>query len=83
MPWLQDTEQQDVWHSWEVRFRDVVFLDAQNRPVAVFNLTDHNLSEEAEYDSLLGLVEELTGQREDAQDWLRNRVLEILQMLFK
>jgi len=63
LPWLQDTEQQDVWHSWEVRFRDVVFLDAQNRPVAVFNLTDHNLSEEAEYDSLLGLVEELTGQR--------------------
>ena len=63
MPWLQETAQQKVWGPWKVRFRDVVILDAQNRPSAIFNLTDHNLATQAEYDSLFALFEELTGAR--------------------
>jgi hypothetical protein len=63
LPWLQETAEQRVWEPWEVRYRDVVILDAENRPAAVFNLTDHNLAKPAEYDSLRTLLESLAGAR--------------------
>lgn len=44
LPWLQDTTQQDVWNRWQVNFRDVRILDAQNRLAGVFNLTQYDLS---------------------------------------
>ena len=44
LPWLQDTVDQDVWNRWQVTFRDVRILDAQNRLYAVFNLTQYDLS---------------------------------------
>ncbi|MBD3161304.1 MAG: hypothetical protein GF346_03800 [Candidatus Eisenbacteria bacterium] len=65
IPWLQETEEEKVWDPWDVTYRDVIFLDQENRPVAVFNLTIHDLSEQAEYDSLLRLVERLTGGGKD------------------
>ena len=63
LPWLQETEAQKAWEPWEVRYRDVVILDAENRRAAVFNLTDHNLATPAEYDSLRALFESLAGVR--------------------
>lgn len=56
LPWLQDVPEQDVWISWEVEYRDVIILDGQNRRVAVFNLTDHDLGDPENYASLLRIL---------------------------
>ena len=52
LPWLQDTEAQAVWESWQVTYRDVVILDGENHRVGVFNLTAHDLAEPGEYAAL-------------------------------
>jgi peroxiredoxin len=44
LPWLQDTEEQAVWSTWAVSMRDVWILDSLNRPVSVFNVSEHNLA---------------------------------------
>jgi hypothetical protein len=64
--WLQDTPAERVWHTWSVAalrpdkpyvvWRDVVVLDADNRAIAVFNLTDHDLESNAEYQALARLL---------------------------
>jgi hypothetical protein len=56
IPWLQDTAAQQVWQKWEVVYRDVVILDAENKRLAVFNLTIYDLAESANYDSLKSLL---------------------------
>lgn len=56
IPWLQDTEEASVWDSWEINYRDVLILDAENHPVAVYNLSQHNLADSTSYDSLLTLL---------------------------
>ena len=45
LAWLQDREDASVWDNWHVGYRDVFILDSQNRLRAVFNLTEHDLSE--------------------------------------
>jgi hypothetical protein len=62
LPWLQDTEGQNAWGDWEVRYRDVVILDAQNVPQAVFNLTDYDLADSASYDSLRVLLLQIAAE---------------------
>lgn len=52
LPWLQDTAEQQVWKTWAITFRDVVVLDAENRPIAVYNVTTHNLADVANYAAL-------------------------------
>ena len=44
LPWLQETLDDQVWNKWKVTYRDVVVLDRNNRPAAVFNLTVHDLA---------------------------------------
>ena len=56
IPWLQDTTAVDVWHSWDVTYRDVVILNGENEPVAVYNLTEHDLRDSANYDALKALL---------------------------
>ncbi len=56
IPWLQETESQPCWTTWDVTWRDVVILDAQNRRVGVYNLTQHNLQTSANYDSLKAMI---------------------------
>jgi hypothetical protein len=56
LPWLQDTHDQQVWESWQVTWRDVVILDRENRLVAVYNLTEHDLARTAARDSLAALL---------------------------
>jgi len=61
LPWLQDVDldsdgNSDVWTAWDVTYRDVIILDGTNWPVAVFNVTENNLSESAAYDALKQLV---------------------------
>ena len=55
--WLQDVDSDnngvsDIWEQWDVTFRDVVILDANNEKVADYNLTVHNLSNPQNYDTL-------------------------------
>jgi len=52
LPWLQDTTTANVWASWAVTYRDVFILNGENVPVAVYNLTEHDLSVSANYDTL-------------------------------
>ncbi|MSP25238.1 MAG: hypothetical protein EXR75_08750 [Myxococcales bacterium] len=52
LPWLQDTLATLVWKSWNVTFRDVILLDEENFPIAVYNLTDHDLSDPEKYQAL-------------------------------
>lgn len=52
LPWLQDTADQQVWQSWAVTYRDVVVLDAENKPIAVYNVTTHNLGDPMNYAAL-------------------------------
>ncbi len=57
LPWLQDVDADgdghfDVWTSWDVLPRDVVILDAQNRPVATYNLTTHDIADAENYATL-------------------------------
>jgi hypothetical protein len=52
LPVLQDTEEEDVWLSWEVTFRDVYILDHENYLVGTYNLTTYSLAVEENYDEL-------------------------------
>ena len=52
IPWLQDRVDDDVWELWQVTYRDVLILDADNRLIAVYNLTANNLADAASYDAL-------------------------------
>lgn len=61
LPWLQDTAEQDAWGDWGVTYRDVVILDAQNVPRAVYNLTTYDLADSANYDSLRTLLVQIAG----------------------
>lgn len=42
-------------------YRDVVVLDSGNRVAAVYNLTEHDLSVPANYDSLKALLVRVAG----------------------
>jgi hypothetical protein len=56
LPWLQDTPTAHVWRSWQVTERDVVVLDADNKIIHIYNLTDHNLLAAANYAELRGIL---------------------------
>lgn len=57
LPWLQDTEDQKAWESWGVVWRDIWILDPDNVPVAVYNVTQHNLGDPTQYAELKGMLE--------------------------
>ena len=52
LPWLQDISDQSVWDTWGIQYRDILILDENNEPKAVFNLTEFNLSEESSYNAV-------------------------------
>ncbi len=52
LPWLQDVAEVDAWGSWQVTWRDVVVVDAKNEVRSVFNLTEHDLHQPADYQAL-------------------------------
>ncbi len=56
LPWLQDTPAEDAWTKWGVTYRDVVILDPAGYRVGVFNLTEHDLSDPANYAALEQLL---------------------------
>ena len=58
-PWLQDTEEVNAWDTWQVQYRDVVILDAENKKRAVFNLTSDTLYLENNYEELKNTLRHL------------------------
>ncbi len=63
IPLLQDVDDDgnslsDTWDLWDVEWRDVVILDADNIPVAVYNLTDNDLADPYSYEALKNLLVE-------------------------
>lgn len=62
LPLLQEAPGDSARVAWNVTYRDVVILDAENRRVAVFNLTEHDLAVGANYDSLRALLLEFANR---------------------
>ena len=62
LPWLQDDVDERAWDLWQVTYRDVIILDRENKPVAVFNLTENDLSVPSQYDALLALLRQTAGE---------------------
>jgi hypothetical protein len=56
IPWLQDTAQQNVWGRWNVTWRDVIVLDPDNSVIHIYNLTQHSLSDSANYANLKNIL---------------------------
>lgn len=58
LPWLQDVDtnsngESDVWdEQWDVVYRDVILVDANQIRRGAFNLTTHDLAEAANFDLL-------------------------------
>ncbi len=61
-PILQDTAEVGAWGLWNVTYRDVVILDGEGRCLGVYNLTEHNLQVQADYDALLGFLRLAAGE---------------------
>jgi hypothetical protein len=57
IPWLQDTPEEHVWSQWQVTYRDVWILDENNIPVAIYNLTENDLNDNANYAHLKALIQ--------------------------
>lgn len=56
LPWLQDTDEVDLWTRWGIQYRDVVILDGDNTPVVIMNLTTKSLSVPENYAELRELL---------------------------
>ena len=58
VPWLQDVDSDnnqlsDVWtEQWDVVYRDVIIVDAENTELGAFNLTTYNLADAETYAAL-------------------------------
>ncbi|MCC6234361.1 MAG: hypothetical protein IT580_17095 [Verrucomicrobiales bacterium] len=52
LPWLQDTTAAEVWTRWQIAYRDVLVVDAFNRPLLRDNLTSHDLGQPQYYNAL-------------------------------
>lgn len=52
LPVLQDTVEVNAAMAWSARQRDLIVVDAENRPVRVYNLGEHNLAEAEYYEEL-------------------------------
>lgn len=56
LPWLQATDEQDVWTTWSAGYRDVLILDENNVEIDRFNVTVNDLSEPDNYAALRDLL---------------------------
>lgn len=56
IPWLQDRNDVRLWDSWNVQYRDVYIFDETLTLRDVFNLTENDLNEATNYDTLLTIL---------------------------
>ena len=77
IPWLQDGDEDgdgksDIWDNlWNVEWRDVIVLDANNERAGVFNLTNQNLALPDNYNALKQMLMDAAAVefRESARAW--------------
>lgn len=55
LPWLQDTDEEEVWDSWDHVYRDVILLGEDNVEVGRYNLSAQDLSDPDNFTELLEL----------------------------
>ena len=55
-PWLQEVPEEPVWNTWDPTYRDVIILDEENKVLAIYNLTENNLSVPANYEALKSML---------------------------
>jgi len=60
LAWLQDTVDDDIWGTWDVTYRDIVILDAEGSFHSVFNVTDNDLGDDANFWGLVTALEDLS-----------------------
>ena len=66
IPWVQDTAEQDVWHTWpQVDTWDVFVLDGCNHILTVYPVASYDLSVPANYDELKAIL--LAASQAEAQ----------------
>jgi len=61
LPFLQDSDSTNVWTAWQVTERDVFVLDAENKVVTVYNLTQHDLGDPVNYQTLKTILRQTAG----------------------
>ncbi len=61
LPLLQDTATANVWGVWAVAYRDVFVIDWDNRVVAIYNLTEHDLAQPANYAAMKDVLRQAAG----------------------
>lgn len=61
IPWLQETAAEPCWTTWGVTYRDVIILDGDNVVIGVYNLTEHDLNVQANYDELKAMLAAAAG----------------------
>lgn len=59
LPWLQDTSEADWWGEWAPTYRDVIIVDGDGGVASVYNLTEHDLADEASYVELKTILIEI------------------------
>ena len=65
LPWLQDTEQTQLWDVWAVSYRDLYLVDGDGVLRDIYNLSSNDLRGEAATSELLSLVGALEGMTFD------------------
>ena len=62
LPWLQDDAIEEVWETWNVTYRDVWILDAQNEVSAIYNLSENTLANPSNYADLMDIFVDTASQ---------------------
>jgi len=52
LPWLQPMAGEEIWTLWQVVYRDVIIVGPGNERLGVFNLTEQDLANPANYAAL-------------------------------
>ena len=56
LPWLQETQDQMVWETWQVNYRDVIIVNENNEYLSTYNLTDRDLGNASNYNQLKAIL---------------------------
>lgn len=56
LPWIQDTDEDDVWADWGVGYRDVWVMDGAGNHVGTYNLTHNDLGDSNNRSVLLNMI---------------------------
>jgi hypothetical protein len=75
LPWLQDVDadsdgaSDNFMNRWDYAYRDVVIVDAQNRPIEAYNLTVNDLGQPENFDTLMQKLIDAAEQQVEVPSW--------------